>query len=94
MTALTAAAVLASSRAQELLAQQAAFRQHAAVLLQAVAEIRLQIVVCDDDGLAEQRTALGTAQVKHVAERGVVLQAQIVGGARQAVGIRAPSTNR
>ena len=56
------------------------------MLLQAVAEIGLQIVVCDDDGLAEQRTALGTAQVKHVAECGVVLQAQIVGGTRQAVG--------
>ena len=81
-----AAAVLAVQQSQELLTQQAALRQHAAVLLQAVAEIGLQIVVCDDDGLAEQRTALGTAQVKHVAERGVVLQAQIVGGARQAVG--------
>jgi len=71
---------------QELLTQQAALGQHAAVLLDAVAEIRLQIVVGDDDCLAEQRTAFCAAQVEHVAQGGVILQAQIVGGAGQAVG--------
>ena len=80
------AAVLAVQQGQELPAQQAALGQHTAVLLQAIAEIRLEVIVCDDNGLAEECTALGTAEIEHVAECGVILQAQVIGGARQAVG--------
>ena len=81
-----AAAVLAVQQGKELLPQQAALGQHAAVLLDAVAEIALQLIVGDDDCLAEECAALGAAQIEHITERRIVLQRQVVGGAGQTVG--------
>ena len=56
------------------------------MLLDSIAEIFFQRVVGDNNGLTEQRTALGAAQVKHITQRRVVLQGQVVGLAHQAVG--------
>ena len=81
-----AGAVLAVQQGQELLTQQAALGQHAAVLLDGIAEILFQRVIGDDHGLAKQCAALGAAQVEHIAQGGVVLQGQVVGFAHQAVG--------
>ena len=71
---------------QKLQPQQPALGQHAAVLLDGIAEILFQLLVGDDQRLPEQRTALGSAQIEYIAQRGVVLQAQVVGGAGKAVG--------
>ena len=65
--------------------QQAALGQHGAVLLDGVAEILIQIGVIDDNGFAKQRTALGSTQVEHIAQVGVILQVQVIGFAGKAV---------
>ena len=52
----------------KLKAKQAAFCQHTAALLDVIAKIRLERVVCDDDRLAEQRAAFCPADCKHIAQ--------------------------
>ena len=65
--------------------QQAALGQHGAVLLDGVAEILVQIGVIDDNSFAKQRTALGSTQVEHIAQVGVILQVQVIGFTGKAV---------
>ena len=69
----------------ELDAEQAALRQHAAALLDVVAEIGLERRVHDDDGLAEQCADLCAADVKHVGERAQVAERNVVFRRRQPV---------
>ena len=55
------------------------------MLLDGVAEILVQIGVIDDNSFAKQRTALGSTQVEHIAQVGIILQVQVIGFAGKAV---------
>ena len=70
---------------QELQPQQPALGQHAAVLLDGVPEIPLQVWVGDDHRLPQQRAALGAPNVEHVAQPGQVPQGHVAAPGRQAV---------
>lgn len=59
-------------------AEQPPLGEHAAPLLDEVAEIGLQRVVHDDDRLAEERPALGPAEVEDVAQPREVGQGEVV----------------
>ena len=62
----------------ELDAEQTALGQHAAALLDVVAEIGLDFRVCDDDCFAEQRAHLRAADVEHIAQVAQVAQRHVI----------------
>ena len=48
--------------------------------------MRLELVVHDDDGLAEQRAAFRAAAIEHVGETGDVLEGYVAADRLEAVG--------
>ena len=70
----------------ELRAEQPPLREHGPVLLHARAEMGLELVVHDDDGLAEQRAAFRAAAVEHVGEPGDVLEGNVAADRLEPVG--------
>ena len=65
--------------------QQAALGQHAAMLLDEITEILLQVRVRDDHCLTEEGAYLGAADVEHIAQPGDIRQCHIVALRHQAV---------
>ena len=57
--------------------QQPPFGEHAAALLDMVAEVFLQLFVHDHHSFAEKRSNLGAPDIKHIAEPGHIRQAEI-----------------
>ena len=70
----------------KLRAEQPPLRKHGAVLLHVRAEMRLELVVHDDDGLAEQRAAFRAAAVEHVGEPSDVLKGNVAADCLETVG--------
>ena len=58
--------------------EQKALGEHAAALLDHVAEVRFETVVCDDKGLAEQQAVFRAADVEDIAVVRKIRRGQIV----------------
>ena len=70
----------------ELRSEQPPLREHGPVLLHVRAEMGLELVVYDDDGLAEQRAAFRAAAIEHVSETRDVLEGNVAADRLEAVG--------
>ena len=75
----------------ELDAEQPAFGQQGAMLLDDGEKMGNAAFFRQDDGLAQQRAAFGSADIEDITEPGQIRQGQFIGRAGQRISSRAPS---